>query len=170
MKLDRCGIYAIHSKRSGKSYIGSTTDFDRRKQEHFIDLAFGRHSSHLLQAEYDRYGKANLQFKVVEVCTPDQLEERERFHITKVHAAGRSLNVNVPGHKRWNMPLRKPAKSNGQAQTKGKAQKAIAAFVSRWVRRIGFVVTAAIVAGFVYYGLWGYGAIALVAGLLAFRR
>ena len=180
MNLDRCGIYAIYSRRSGKSYIGSTTNFDRRWEEHRIVLAYGKahpekpHSSPLLQSEYDRYGLRNLQFKVVEVCVPARLEERERFHITKVHNAGRCLNANRPGHPRWNQPLRKPAKSNGQAQTKngkgkGKAQKAIAAFVTlmRW---IGLLATAVIAAGLVHYGLWGYGAIALGAGLLAFRR
>ena len=115
------GIYAIVS--GNRAYIGSTTNFDRRWEQHREKLTEGNHSSHLLQKEFDRVGLQGLKFKIVERCTAVKLEERERHWIAKYYENGRSLNVVVPGHPRWNQPLRRKSEREEKDKTKTATKK-----------------------------------------------
>ena len=129
------GIYAIAVGTN--AYIGSTTNFDRRWEQHKEKLAAGKHSSYLLQQEYDRLlpekptfedfqqALRKFKFKILERCPESKLEKRERYWIAKYWEQGRSLNVVVPGHPRWNRKLRK---SEEKAKT-GKAK-------ARWSDRL----------------------------------
>ncbi len=66
------GIYSITSP-SGKNYIGSSKNIDRRWYEHKSDLRLGEHHSPALQHAFDKYGEARLLFNVVLICSEDNL-------------------------------------------------------------------------------------------------
>ena len=70
------GIYAIAS--GDRAYIGSANHIGKRWEQHQQKLSSGKHSSYLLQQEFDRVGLRGLKLKILERCSREQLEERER--------------------------------------------------------------------------------------------
>jgi len=75
------GIYKIVNLCNNKFYIGSTVDFNRRKKEHFRHLLVKRHRNDYLQNSYNKYGKENFTFIIVEYCERSLLAEREQFYL-----------------------------------------------------------------------------------------
>lgn len=69
------GIYKITKKENGKSYIGQSNDIERRFKEHkyrsdiSIDLAI------------KKYGINAFIFEIIEECSLEQLDEREKYWI-----------------------------------------------------------------------------------------
>lgn len=72
------GIYRIKNKINDKCYIGSSVNFDDRKNLHFSLLRRGIHHSIILQRAYDKYGLEFLSFEVLEHCEKEILIEREQ--------------------------------------------------------------------------------------------
>jgi group I intron endonuclease len=62
------GIYIIQSSINGNIYIGSASDFNSRKHEHFNRLKENRHNNKI-QSHYDLYGKSDLKFGIIEFVT-----------------------------------------------------------------------------------------------------
>ena len=62
------GVYAIVNTVTGKSYIGSTKSFMRRKSHHYSVLATGGHTNRELQKDYNN--GADLKFIVLEKILP----------------------------------------------------------------------------------------------------
>lgn len=60
------GIYKIVNLVNGKVYIGSAKDFKKRWRRHISDLNKGKHSSIKLQRSYNKHGKNNFKFEIVE--------------------------------------------------------------------------------------------------------
>lgn len=77
------GIYSIRHKESGRFYIGSTNDFQRRRQEHFNALRKGKHHSAYLQKVFDKYGEDSLEMKILEKVKEeyDSLLKIEQYYI-----------------------------------------------------------------------------------------
>jgi group I intron endonuclease len=70
MRQKTSGVYAIiHT--SGKRYIGSAIDIDKRFKEHRGALGRGKHHSVLLQRAWDKYGEAEFTFVTILECPPD---------------------------------------------------------------------------------------------------
>lgn len=77
--LGRPGVYAITHTPSGRTYIGSTTDFARRWRQHRGALAGGRHRRKALQATWTQDGAQAFEFTVLEdVLSTDDLIAREQ--------------------------------------------------------------------------------------------
>lgn len=76
------GVYRIVNLENGKSYVGSTTDFDKRWSTHRRALARGKHGNRYLQAAVDLHGAAAFHFYVLEFvpCFTD-LVSREQHYI-----------------------------------------------------------------------------------------
>ena len=63
------GIYKIVNKTNGKYYIGSSDNIlgcSGRWQEHINDLNSQRHDNSYLQRAWNKYGKDNFEFVIVE--------------------------------------------------------------------------------------------------------
>lgn len=61
------GVYKITSKSLGKMYIGSSVDIGLREKRHMNNLKNNRHTNHKLQDHYNRFGKEDILFEVVEI-------------------------------------------------------------------------------------------------------
>lgn len=74
------GIYKIENMVNHKIYIGQSTDIHRRWINH--KSAFNQHKidNYLYNAMY-KYGIENFDFSIVEICTRDKLNEREKYWI-----------------------------------------------------------------------------------------
>jgi len=79
-------IYSIRNKTNGKQYIGSTTQPDKRKIQHFSDLRRNRHYNKHLQYSFNKYGESSFDFEILEECVDEVLAESEKkwIHCTSV--------------------------------------------------------------------------------------
>lgn len=74
-------------------YTGVTNDFQRRKEEHFRDLAAGKHSNPRLQGLYDKSG-GNLEMRFVTSGSAEEILLRER---ATVNFSNKHANQQVGG-------------------------------------------------------------------------
>ena len=72
-------IYKITNKINGKSYIGQTTDYQRRFREH-RNKGYGEEPNKPLYNAFDKYGIDNFDFEVIEDLT-ENYNEREKYWI-----------------------------------------------------------------------------------------
>lgn len=72
------GIYKITDLTNGMIYIGQSNNISRRKIEHFNDNKYNQ--SKIDQAIITK-GKENFSFEIIEECTVDQLNEKEKYWI-----------------------------------------------------------------------------------------
>lgn len=87
------GIYVIACSESKNVYIGCTNNFYKRWNEHQRRLNKGDHDNFHLQQAWNKYSEKAFQFKVLEYCAIDQLDEREKHHIQIYKKRGICYNV-----------------------------------------------------------------------------
>lgn len=79
------GIYRIYCTVTKDSYIGSTTNLNRRQAEHFDLLSKGNHYNYKLQGDYNKYGKSSFRYEALEECkgrvSRSQLYDKEQVWI-----------------------------------------------------------------------------------------
>ena len=68
-------IYKITKKENGKSYIGQSNDIERRFKEHTFKNKIP------IDKAIQKYGKESFQFEILEECSLDELDEKERYWI-----------------------------------------------------------------------------------------
>jgi group I intron endonuclease len=92
------GIYIILNTKNGKVYVGKTAkNFKGRWKDHQSDLKGGHHFNPHLQAAWNLYGAKMFQFKVLEYCPIEQLNEREKHHIKIYRKRGLAYNLTDGG-------------------------------------------------------------------------
>lgn len=64
-------IYGIFNKINNKVYIGQSINVDSRISEHQWMLSKGIHTNSYLQNDWDKYGKDNFEFCILEVLPND---------------------------------------------------------------------------------------------------
>lgn len=75
------GIYAIICKPTSKLYIGQSINIRSRKNQHLKDLLKGKHCNSYLQNAFNKYGRSNFGFQVLENCTREELNDKEAYWI-----------------------------------------------------------------------------------------
>jgi group I intron endonuclease len=73
------GIYKITNKKNGKVYIGQSANIERRFKEHCHQ---NKSRISVDKAIFDE-GIENFSFEVVEVCSIEELNDKETFWIGK---------------------------------------------------------------------------------------
>lgn len=88
-------IYKIINKESGKFYVGSTINVEKRKKRHFSDLKNNRHHCISLQRAYNKYGQDAFDFSAKEVliCDEQQLRILEERYIGYCWKSGKLYNT-----------------------------------------------------------------------------
>ncbi len=73
-------VYRIFCYCTLKSYVGATCQGKKRCHRHFSDLKRGIHASLRLQNAYDKYGKHNFEFEILEDgISDDEISSREQY-------------------------------------------------------------------------------------------
>lgn len=90
-----CGIYKITNISNGLCYIGQAKDIDKRWKEHVkcglgIDTPVG---NKLYQAMKE-IGPENFTFELLETCSVEQLNEKEKFYIDLYQSKDFGYNSN----------------------------------------------------------------------------
>ncbi len=88
------GIYTIENLVNGKLYVGYAVDIKRRKREHKNTLALNKHHSKYLQNAYNKYGKENLRFEILEECEEQFLCSQEHYWCNMLNVHDRRYGYN----------------------------------------------------------------------------
>ena len=88
------GIYKITNLINDKCYISQSRNIEARIKKHFSDLEKNIHHSQYLQEDFNRYGKENFSFEILETINDlNLLLIVEDFYIKKFHAYGCGYNM-----------------------------------------------------------------------------
>lgn len=87
-------IYQIVNITNGNFYIGSTSNIERRKFDHFNDLRKDKHSNLHLQNAYNKYGKENFIFQIVQYLDKDILKNIEQQYLDICVGQENCYNIN----------------------------------------------------------------------------
>lgn len=71
-KVKICGVYQIRNLVNGKLYIGSSFNIKQRWAKHKVFLNKNIHHSKYLQNSWNKYGKKNFIFEILETCLLDK--------------------------------------------------------------------------------------------------
>jgi len=77
-------IYQIKNIINNKAYIGNTNNFKRRKKEHIYHLNNSNHYNKYLQRLWDKYGKENFKFTILETTTLEKQYKLEQSYLNKL--------------------------------------------------------------------------------------
>ena len=81
-----CGIYTITNLINNKVYVGYSNNIKSRHTAHFCELEGKYHDNDFLQKAYNKYGRENFVFEILEEC-------KERFLASQEHYWATILNV-----------------------------------------------------------------------------
>jgi group I intron endonuclease len=87
------GIYVIINKKNNKVYIGQAQNIYKRWGEHRRTLKSGKHANRYLQAAWNKFGETAFQFKILEYCPIEQLNEREQHFLNAYMPKGICYNL-----------------------------------------------------------------------------
>lgn len=76
-----CGIYQIINNINGKGYIGQSKHIEKRWLSHKESK-----KEYPLYKAFRKYGIENFTFKILEECSTEELNNKERYYIQKKHS------------------------------------------------------------------------------------
>jgi group I intron endonuclease len=97
------GIYKITNINNNKYYIGQVgkgknKTFQIRFKEHISALKNNKHINKHLQLAWNKYGENNFKFEIVEECSREQLNDREKYWIKYLNSNNKDYGYNkTPG-------------------------------------------------------------------------
>lgn len=75
------GIYQIRNILTEGVYIGSTVNFNNRRQDHFYQLREGIHHCIHLQRSFNKHGENNYVFEILAICPVEYLKKLEQWFL-----------------------------------------------------------------------------------------
>lgn len=133
-------VYAIRCTKTGKMYIGRSSDVRTRIKTHFNELKRGKKTG-LFQSEYDEFGRDAFEFFVLEKDIPyETAGDRELFWIEEYRATddrfgyNRSVKTGTP----MVVPIEKTAPPKPEelfAQLTPKNREVVAAYIAQLLKR-----------------------------------
>ncbi len=89
-------VYGIINIKNGKIYVGSTTNFSRRKGEHLWMLKNNKHKNPHLQSAWNKYGEEYFKFIILEKITDDRsVYDVEQIYIDKYKSYEKKIGYNL---------------------------------------------------------------------------
>ena len=91
------GVYVITHRPSGREYIGSSVEVEKRWLRHRQDLNKNDHHSPYLQRCWTKYGEAEFDFAVLEETTREAIRRTERRLIRERQPAFNCMSATKDG-------------------------------------------------------------------------
>lgn len=96
MSQIKSGIYKIINLINNKIYVGSAVKLTSRKYSHFFQLERNFHKNLLLQNSYNKYGKSNFIFEVIEYIEDrTKLIEKEQYYLDLYKSYNKKNGFNI---------------------------------------------------------------------------
>lgn len=88
----------IKNNINGKIYIGKSNDIETRIKAHFSENEHNRTPHKPLYKAMKKYGQENFSIIVLEECSPELLNEREKYWIKEYNSTNNDIGYNIlPG-------------------------------------------------------------------------
>lgn len=87
--MKKAWIYKIENIKNKNCYVGSTTNFSRRKKDHLRFLKENRHHCKYLQRAWNKYGEDLFTFEIVEsfnYLTKEDILFKEQYYIDNLQS------------------------------------------------------------------------------------
>ena len=90
-------IYIIYNIVNSKFYLGSTCEISVRFRDHLYELSTGRKDeiNPYLQNAWNKYGKENFIFEVIEECPDEIVLKREQYYLDCLCPWDREIGYNI---------------------------------------------------------------------------
>ena len=92
--MNKSGVYKITNEVTGKFYIGSSKDIDKRFERHKLLLDANRHVNVILQRAWNKYGPTKFTFSILEECSADECINREQHYLDTLQPF-KSIGYNI---------------------------------------------------------------------------
>lgn len=89
------GIYKITNLIDNKFYIGSSKNIYKRWNQHKTDLKNNKHHNSRLQNAYNKYGKENFIYEILENVDLENLIDKEQQYIDELKACEKGIGYNL---------------------------------------------------------------------------
>lgn len=93
----KSGIYKITCLKSSKIYVGQAIDIEDRWKTHIQCLNRNKHHNIHLQRAWNKYGKSNFTFEIIEICEQQKLNDREIYWIKELDSFKNGYNRTAGG-------------------------------------------------------------------------
>ena len=94
-KEKKIGIYKITNLTNNKIYIGKSNDIERRFKEHLSKYEWSRTPNKPLYLAFQKYGVEKFSFDIIEECSIDNLNDREKYWIGYFNSTNADLGYNI---------------------------------------------------------------------------
>ena len=91
------GIYKFENKKTHKVYIGQSVNIDKRKWEHLKRPS----NNSLIDKRLKEYGEEAFYFEVLELCKPEELDEKEKYWINYYDSYRNGYNLTKGGQAQY---------------------------------------------------------------------
>jgi group I intron endonuclease len=92
---DKTGIYKITNIKTKECYIGQAVNIKDRWVEHAkCGLGIDTPAGNKLYKAIQNYGLWNFSFEILEECTKEQLNEKEKYYIDLYNSYNYGYNAN----------------------------------------------------------------------------
>ena len=88
-------VYKLLCTANKRFYIGSTKEYDKRKDRHLRDLRAGIHNNIFLQRTFNKYGESAFKWMVIYVDTLEYARVLEQHYIDKYLRSKRCMNIGM---------------------------------------------------------------------------
>lgn len=91
---EESGIYGIFNTENGKVYVGQTNVMEHRLAGHLSRLKGNIHPNRHLQGSWNKHGESSFEFRIIELCNEDVLNNREIAWIEYYDSTKRKFGYN----------------------------------------------------------------------------
>lgn len=93
--MSKIGIYKYTNKINGQIYIGQSSDISSRYEQHIYDAA--KRAKTVIDKAIQKYGIENFNFEIIEECSKEELDSREKYWIQYYDSYNNGYNSTIGG-------------------------------------------------------------------------